>query len=103
MTTSPSPVAAPRGDSLLWVRLTFLAGLIVTLALVALAAAWSLTPIILLFLVALPSPVIFLIGIFRPNFIMQRPRLRLYLWTCVALSIVSWIAEIVWLVWLVTR
>jgi len=101
MTTSPSPAAAPGGYCRLWVRLTFLAGLIVTLALVVLAAAWS--PLFfLLFLVALPSPVIFLIGIFRPNLIISRPRLRLYLWTCVALSIVSWIAEIVWLI-IVTR
>jgi hypothetical protein len=30
---------------------------------------------------------------------MNRPRLRLYLWTCIALSIVSWLAEAVWLLY----
>jgi hypothetical protein len=49
-------------------------------------------------LVALPATVIFLVGIFRPAIITHRPRVRLYLWLCVALSIVSWIVEIAWLV-----
>jgi hypothetical protein len=97
MSTSPISAAPPGRNGMLWQRLASVAGLIVTLALVGLGAVW---PSLFSFfaLVALPATVIFLVGIFRPAIITNRPRLRLYLWVCVALSIVSWIVEIAWLV-----
>ena len=97
MATSPLSAATQDRDGTLWARLAFVAGLVVTLALVGLGAVWP-SLFSLFALVTLPSPVIFLIGIFRPAIITHRPKLRLYLWLCVALSIVSWIVEVVWLV-----
>ena len=81
----------------LWARLAFVGGLVVTLALVGLGAVWP-SLFSLFALVALPSTVIFLVGAFRPALIARRPKLRLYLWLCVALSIISWIVEVAWLV-----
>ena len=96
MSASPVSAAEPNRDGSLSVRLTFIAGLLVTLALVGLGAIW---PSLFSFfaLVALPSPVVFLVGIFKPRLITDRPKLRVYLWICVALSVVSWVMEIVWL------
>lgn len=97
MSTSPISAAPPDSNGTLWPRLESVAGLILTLALVGLGAVWP-SLFSLFALVALPATVIFLVGIFRPAIITHRPRVRLYLWLCVALSIVSWIVEIAWLV-----
>ena len=96
MSTSPISAAAPSRDASVLVRLTFVAGLIATLALTGLGAIWP-SLFSLFALVALPSPVLFLLGVFKPRFITERPKLRVYLWICVALSVVSWVMEIVWL------
>ncbi len=97
MSTSPISAAPPERNATLWPRLVFVAGLVVTLALVGLGAVWP-SLFSLFALVALPATIIFLVGIFRPAMITDRPKLRVYLWLCVALSIVSWIVEIAWLV-----
>jgi hypothetical protein len=96
MSTSPVSAARLHRDAALWVRLTFVAGLLVTLALVGLGAIWP-TLFSLFALVALPSPIIFLVGVFKPRIITDRPKIRVYLWICIALSVVSWTWEIAWL------
>lgn len=51
----------------------------------------------LIALLALPSPILFLFGVAKPQFVDSRPLLRKYLIGCAAVSVLSWAAEIVWL------
>ncbi len=96
MDTSRAPTLAPDQDRTVWRRLAFFAGLLVTLALIGLGAFWP-SLFSLFALIVLPAPIIFLVGVFKPRVISDRPKLRVYLWICVALSVASWVAEIAWL------
>ncbi len=77
-------------------RLWYAGGALITSALLFLGAIWpSLFTIFALF--SLPAPLLFLSGTMKPAIIGNRPRLRIYLWGCVVLAVVSWSMEIAWL------
>ena len=88
----PATESAPR------IRTLYLAGGLATTALLLLGVVWpTLFTIFALF--TLPAPIIFFVAVFNPQILARRRKLAIYLWTCVGLSILSWVAEIAWLIW----
>jgi len=83
-------------DATLKQRLLYVAGAVVCLALLLLGGVWP-TLFTAFALFAFPSPILFLVGSFKPGFIAERPKLRFYLIVCVVLAITSWSIEIAWL------
>lgn len=93
-------IQAPEGfistSGTLGSRLLYLGGALLTATLLFLGFIW---PSIFTFvaLLAAPSPIFFLFGVVKPNFVSSQPLLRKYLIGCVYAAVLSWLFEIVWL------
>jgi len=77
-------------------RFLYLGGAVLTSTLLLLGFVWP-SIFTLIALLALPSPILFLFGVAKPQFVDSRPLLRKYLIGCAAASVLSWAAEIIWL------
>lgn len=77
-------------------RLLYIAGALITTALVILGALWP-TLFSVFALLAIPAPGIFVIATVKPQVLTDMRIVRFYLWVCVILSIGSWGVEILWL------
>ena len=82
---------------MLRLRLLYVAGAVVTLALLGLGAIWP-TTFTFAALFALPAPAVFLVAAVIPEVLKNRRKLKIYLIVCIALSALSWSAEIAWFV-----
>ena len=85
-----------RESNYVRVRIFFVAGALLTAWIVVLGSIWpgSYT---LLAIPMLPSPFLFLVGAFRPSFILARPRLRLYLVCASTAAALATLFDIWWL------
>jgi len=77
-------------------RLLCFGGVLVTLALIYLGGIWP-SLFTLIAIPALPSPLLFLVAIFRPSLIRNHEYLRWYLVGCCIASVLSWLLEVWWL------
>jgi hypothetical protein len=78
-------------------RLLSFLGFLATAAILFLGGIWPSYYTIVAILV-LPAFLILGILVFRPQLILKRSGLRIYLAMCVVLSALSWVLEIIWLV-----
>ena len=93
MSISIVPTAQPGS---IGIRLLCLGGALITAAVIYLGGIWP-GPFTFVALVALPSPILFLIAAVRPSFIRNHCALRFYLIGCCIASALSWLVEIWWL------
>jgi hypothetical protein len=76
-------------------RILSLLGCLVSVALILLGAYPGIYTIVAI--PVIPAPIIFAVGILRPNFLSRRPSLRAYLTICVIASALCWVFELWWL------
>jgi hypothetical protein len=77
------------------IRLIYIAGMLICASLLYLGGIWpSLFTIFAL--IALPSPILFLIGAVHPGLIKRRRFLKFYLAACCIIAGLSWLIEIWW-------
>ena len=79
------------------IRLLYLGGAWVTLLLLGLGFGWPsaiYTPVAIL---ALPSPILFLVAAVCPSLVQNHPVLRYYLIGCCVASALCWIDEVWWI------
>jgi hypothetical protein len=93
MSTSIAPIAQTNS---IVIRLLCLGGALVTVALIYLGGIWP-SYFTIVALVALPSPILFLVAVVRTSMIRNHRALRYYLIGCCAASALSWLDEICWL------
>jgi hypothetical protein len=90
-TNNPTAQAGSIG-----IRLLCLGGALVTAALICLGGIWP-SYYTIVALVALPSPILFLVAVVRPSLVHNHRSLRSYLIGCCIASALSWLDEIWWL------
>jgi hypothetical protein len=93
MSISITPTAQP---SSIGIRLLCLGGALITAAVIYLGGIWP-SYFTFVALVALPSPILFLIAVVRPSLVRNHRALRYYLIGCCIASALSWLVEIWWL------
>ena len=93
MNVDGAPVEANNSFAVRW--LCFV-GAIVTASLIWLGGMWP-SAFTVVALVALPSPLLFLVAVVQPAFIQNRRVLRIYLMACCLAAIACWIYEVAWL------
>jgi len=77
-------------------RLLCACGVLVTAALIYLGAIWP-SLYTLIALPTLPSPIIFLVAVFRPSLVQRHRFVRWYLIACCVVSALTWIYDFWWL------
>jgi hypothetical protein len=93
MSTSIS--SAEQTDSVA-IRLLFLGGSLITGSLLYLGCIWP-SAFTLFAIAALPSPILFLVGVARPSFVHSHRFLKVYLVGCCVASGLAWVYEVWWL------
>jgi len=78
------------------VRLLCFGGAVVTALLIYLGFCWP-SYFTLVAILALPSPILFLVAVARPKLIRNHRVLRFYLIGCCVASALSWLVEVWWL------